>query len=137
MLDDENEDTKEGILHTPINQSGTPHLDSSDSAQKTDGSIFGSRKQLELVTPFGQRKNKFVVQFSLNEPSSSTETIKQEINHEASEDDIIKRVQPSKRCSIHINSCQPEIGCRFMYDRIEAKVPFSSLGMKCSFHSLV
>ncbi|XP_071928815.1 uncharacterized protein [Coffea arabica] len=125
LMNDEYEDTKEDVLHSPQDQPQTLQREQSDSAQKTNGSIFGSRKLLESVTPFGQRKNKFVVQFSLNE-QSATEAIcvKQEHDDENSEDDIIKRVQPSKRCSIVINASQPEPGCRFMYDRIERKFSF-------------
>lgn len=125
LMNDEYEDTKEDVLHSPQDQPQTLQREQSDSAQKTNGSIFGSRKLLESVTPFGQRKNKFVVQFSLNE-QSATEAIcvKQEHDDENSEDDIIKRVQPSKRCSIVINASWPEPGCRFMYDRIERKFSF-------------
>ncbi|XP_027153636.1 DNA polymerase alpha subunit B [Coffea eugenioides] len=125
LMNDEYEDTKEDVLHSPQDQPQTLQREQSDSAQKTNGSIFGSRKLLESVTPFGQRKNKFVVQFSLNE-QSATEAIcvKQEHDDENSEDDIIKRVQPSKRCSIVINASQPEPGCRFMHDRIERKFSF-------------
>ncbi|CAL5418738.1 unnamed protein product [Camellia sinensis] len=49
---------------------------------------------LESVTPFGQRKSKFVVQSTLND-LPNVENVKKEHDHEISEDDIIKRVQPS------------------------------------------
>lgn len=125
LINDEYEDMKEDVLHSPKDQRQTLQREQSDSAQKTNESIFGSRKLLESVTPFGQRKNKFVVQFSLNE-QSATEAIcvKQEQDDENSDDDIIKRVQPSKKCSIVINASQPEPGCRFMYDRTEHKFSF-------------
>lgn len=132
-MNDEHEDTKEGILNSPADRPETLQTEPSDSAQKTNGSIFGSQKLLESVTPFGQRKSKFVVQFALNEQSATEATnIKQEQDHENSEDDIIKRVQPSKRCSIVTNGSQPEPGCRFMYDRIEDKVIQVFMDSKCA-----
>lgn len=134
LLNDEDDNIKEGIVHTPKNEPETPPVELSDSAQKTNGSIYGSRKLLEFVTPFGQRKNKFVVQFTLNGPTISKEAIKQENDDDTSEYDIIKRPQPIRRCSIHISGSQPEIGCRFMYDRIEDKVfLFCSFGLWCLY----
>ena len=50
------------------------------------------------------------------------QTIKTEDDKENSEDEIIRRVQPSKECSLIVDRSQPEPGCRFMYDRIEDKV---------------
>ncbi|KAK4402682.1 DNA polymerase alpha subunit B [Sesamum angolense] len=99
------------------------HEKPSDSAQKTNGSRFISGKPLESVTPFGSRKNKFVVQTTLNE-HSSMQTIKTEEEHNNSEDDIIKTLQPSQKCSLLIDRSKPEPGCRFMYDRIEDKFNF-------------
>ncbi|KAI7997250.1 DNA polymerase alpha subunit B [Camellia lanceoleosa] len=84
---------------------------------------FSSIKPLESVTPFGQRKSKFVVQSTLNE-LPNVENVKKEHDHEISEDDIIKRVQPSSRCSLVSHGSQPEPGCRFMYDKIEDKFNF-------------
>ncbi|KAL3501055.1 hypothetical protein ACH5RR_035504 [Cinchona calisaya] len=138
LLNDEYEDTKEGILHSPTDRPEAHQTEPSDSAQKTNRSIFGSQKLLETVTPFGQRKNKFVVQFALNDPSSTEATIvNQEQDHENSEDDIIKRVQPSKRCSIVTNGSQPEPACRFMYDRIEDKFSFLENRIKKHANTLV
>ncbi|KAK9276974.1 hypothetical protein L1049_006513 [Liquidambar formosana] len=47
-----------------------------------------------------------------------------EHDHENHEDDIIKRVRPSKRCSLLVHGSQPKSGCRFMYDRIEDRFNF-------------
>ncbi|KAL7093886.1 hypothetical protein ACP275_11G067200 [Erythranthe tilingii] len=113
----------EVILDTP-NAKGTSAQEKlSDSAQKTTGGKFTFEKPLESVTPFGSRKNKFVVQTTINE-QPNIHTIKVEEDHENSEDDIIKRVQPSQKCSLLIDRSQPEPGCRFMYDRIEDKFNF-------------
>ncbi|XP_022887623.1 DNA polymerase alpha subunit B [Olea europaea var. sylvestris] len=123
LLNDEDEDVKDGILDTPTDKSARATEELFDSAQKMRGSLFASGKHLESVTPFGQRKNKFVVQSTLNE-HPNIQTIKEEHDHANSEDDIIKRVQPNKRCSLLINKSHPKPGCRFMYDRIEDKFNF-------------
>ncbi|KAK6160354.1 hypothetical protein DH2020_003735 [Rehmannia glutinosa] len=122
ILNDNFEDT-EGILDTPTDKRTLAHEKPSDSAQKTNGSKFTFEKPLESVTPFGSRKNKFVVQAILNQ-HPSTQSIKVEEDSANSEDDIIKRLQPSQKCSLLINRSQPEPGCRFMYDRIEDKFNF-------------
>lgn len=111
----------EGILDTPTDKDKSAHEKPSDSAQKTNGWKITSDKPLELVTPFGSRKNKFVVQSTLNE-LTNMQTIKVEEEHAESEDDIIRRVQPSQKCSLLINGSLLKPGCRFMYDRIEDKV---------------
>ncbi|PIN00093.1 DNA polymerase alpha-primase complex, polymerase-associated subunit B [Handroanthus impetiginosus] len=113
----------EGLLDTPTNRHTSSREKSSDSAQKTNGSKFTFEKTIESVTPFGSRKNKFVVQTMLNE-HLGMQTLKVEEDHANSEDDIIKRVQPSQKCSLLINRSQLEPGCRFMYDRIEDKFNF-------------
>ncbi|KAL3835659.1 hypothetical protein ACJIZ3_010395 [Penstemon smallii] len=123
MILNGNYEETEGILDTPDDRPTTVHEKSSDSAQKTNRSKFTFEKPLESVTPFGSRKNKFVVHSMLNE-HASTKTIKIEEDHGNSEDDIIKRVQPSKKCSLRLNKSQLEPGCRFMYDRIEDKFNF-------------
>lgn len=121
MLNDEYENTKDIILGTPTDKRKTSQTETIVSARKTNGSISTSRKHLETITPFGQRKNKFVVQFTLNE-NANGESMKIENDEENPSDDIIKRVQPIKRCSLQIISSKPEPGCRFMYDRTENKV---------------
>lgn len=120
-MNDEYENTKEIILGTPTDKQKTSQAETTVSARKTNGSITTSRKHLETITPFGQRKNKFVVQFSLNERANG-ESMKIEQDEENLNDDIIKRVQPIKRCTLQIISSRPEPGCRFMYDRMENKV---------------
>ncbi|CAH1424141.1 unnamed protein product [Lactuca virosa] len=44
-----------------------------------------------------------------------------ENGEEDSEDDVIKRVQPIKCCSLEVHSSRPAPGCRYMYKRIEDK----------------
>ncbi|XP_052184323.1 uncharacterized protein LOC127796292 isoform X2 [Diospyros lotus] len=122
ILSDEADDTKEGILGTPADKSDTPNPASFDLANKTNGDIFSSEKPLESVTPFAQRKSKFVVQSTLND-LPNVENIKDH-DLENSEDDIIKRVQTRAKCSLVIHGSQPEPGCRFMYDKIEEKCNF-------------
>ncbi|KAI8005689.1 hypothetical protein LOK49_LG07G03445 [Camellia lanceoleosa] len=123
ILSDEHEDTEEGFLGTPTDRSDTLGPEPFDSIHKINGETFSSIKPLESVTPFGQRKSKFVVQSTLND-LPNVENVKKEHDHEISEDDIIKRVQPSSRCSLVIHGSQPEPGCRFMYDKIEDKFNF-------------
>lgn len=114
---------KEDILGSPTNRPKALEGEPFHSAQNSNGSIYGSRKPLDSVTPFGQRKSKFVVQFTLNEPSvTDNRKIENDDQDNGDDDDVIKRVQPVKRCSLQINGSQPEPGCRFMYDRIEDKV---------------
>lgn len=123
ILNDEPEDTKDGIPGTPIDKYDTSYLGPLDSAHKTNGSIISSTKLVDLVTPFGQRKNKFVIQSTLNDLPIA-DCIKKEQDGENPEDDIIKRVKPTKRCSLQTHCSQPEPNCRFMYDRIEDKFNF-------------
>ncbi|XP_011086737.1 DNA polymerase alpha subunit B [Sesamum indicum] len=123
MILNGNYEEVEGMLHTPPDKRTLANEKPSDSAQKSNGSRFISGKPLASVTPFGSRKNKFVVQSTLNE-HSSMQTIKIEEDHDNSEDDIIKRLQPSQKCSLLIDRSKPEPGCRFMYDRIEDKFNF-------------
>ncbi|GFY88166.1 DNA polymerase alpha 2 [Actinidia rufa] len=123
ILSDGHEDTKEGFHGTPTYKSHALHPEPVDSIHKPNGDIFSAGKPSQSVTPFGQRKNKFVVQSTLND-LSNIENIKKEHDHENSEDFIIKRVQPSARCSLVIQGSKLEPGCRFMYDKIEDKFNF-------------
>ncbi|XP_058192703.1 uncharacterized protein LOC131309974 [Rhododendron vialii] len=123
ILSDEQEDTKVGILGTPPGRNDTLCPEPLDSTHKVNGNSFSSGKPPESVTPFGQRKSKFVVQSTLND-LPNTEIIKKEEDHGNSEDYIIMRVQPSARCSLVIHGSQLEPGCRFMYDKIEDKFNF-------------
>ncbi|KAF7123078.1 hypothetical protein RHSIM_Rhsim12G0105700 [Rhododendron simsii] len=123
ILSDEHEDTKVGILGTPTGRNDTLCPEPLDSTHKVNGNSFSSAKPPESVTPFGQRKSKFVVQSTLND-LPNTEIIKKEEDHGNLEDYIIMRVQPSARCSLVIHGSQLEPGCRFMYDKIEDKFNF-------------
>lgn len=114
-LDEDHEDAKEIVPTSPTGQTNV-HLDSFDVTPMQ----HSLGKPLELVTPFGQRKDKFVVHSTFNTLSTVHE-IKMEKGEEGSEDDVIKRVQPIKSCSLEVHSSQPAPGCRYMYDRIEDK----------------
>ncbi|KAL6583125.1 hypothetical protein OROMI_005203 [Orobanche minor] len=120
---DGNYEDKEGIHDTPPDKRTLAHEKTSASSRKPNGSKFTSEKSLESVTPFGSRKNKFVVQAMLNQQTNMQGIKVQEVN-ENSEDGIIRRFKPSQKCSLRINRSQPEPGCRFMYDRIEDKFNF-------------
>ena len=74
----------------------------------------------ERITPFATRVNKFTQQYVL----SSDNAASMPSNHEAetTEDELIRRIQPSQRCSLEVQRSQPEPGCRFMYDRMEDRV---------------
>ncbi|KAI8563459.1 hypothetical protein RHMOL_Rhmol03G0112500 [Rhododendron molle] len=67
ILSDEHEDTKVGILGTPMGRNDTLCPEPLDSTHKANGNSFSSAKPPESVTPFGQRKSKFVVQSTLND----------------------------------------------------------------------
>jgi DNA polymerase alpha subunit B len=121
ILNDEEIDTKEGILSSPTDRSQRVYSEPFDSTPQTNGNIFSSGKTSKLVTPFGQRTNKFLVKFSINN-APNTENIEKKHDQENNEDDIIKRVQPRMRCSLIVHGSGPEPGCRFMYDRIEDRV---------------
>ncbi|KVH95673.1 hypothetical protein Ccrd_002246 [Cynara cardunculus var. scolymus] len=118
-FNDEHEDAKEIVPTSPAGQNDV-HLDSFDATPIMNGSMHKLGKPLELVTPFGQRKDKFVVHSTLNSIPVVND-IKKEQGKENSDDDVIKRVHPSQRCSLEILSSQPAPGCRYMYDRIEDK----------------
>ncbi|KAJ9549338.1 hypothetical protein OSB04_021881 [Centaurea solstitialis] len=118
-LNDEFEDGKEIVPTSPARQN-VIHLESFDATPITNGGTHTFGKPLELVTPFGQRKDKFVVLSTLNSIPIVND-IKKEQGEENMDDDVIKRVQPSQRCSLEILSSQPASGCRYMYDRIEDK----------------
>lgn len=118
ILNDEEIDTNEGILSSPTDRSQRVYSEPFDSTPQTNGNIFSSGKTSKLVTPFGQRTNKFLVKVSINNVPN-TENIEKKHDQENNEDDIIKKVQPRMRCSLTVHGSGPEPGCRFMYDRIE------------------
>lgn len=121
ILNEEDGDTKEGILSSPTDRSLRLYSEPFDSTPQIHGSIFSSGKPSKHVTPFGQRTDKFVVKFCTNN-TPNAENGERVIDHENSEDDIIRKVQPRKRCSLNVHGSGPEPGCRFMYDRIEDRV---------------
>lgn len=123
ILNDEPEDSKETILDTPTARPLARYEELGNSGHGTNGSLLSSSKQSSILTPFGQRTNKFVVQFETkNEPIAESGNRKSE--DEDMGDEIIRRAQPKNRCSLVIHGSKPEPGCRFMYDRIEDRFNF-------------
>lgn len=120
ILNNEDEYSKEDDIGTPSHRSNLSP-EQSDLMHQTSGKAYSSGKASTLITPFGQRTEKFAVRFSINQQSGG-ENGKMEHDIESSEDDFIKKVQPHKRCSLAINGTKPEPGCRFMYDRTEDRV---------------
>lgn len=132
ILNEEDGDTKEGILSSPTDRSLRLYSEPFDSTPQIHGSIFSSGKPSKHVTPFGQRTDKFVVKFCTNN-TPNAENGERVIDHENSEDDIIRKVQPRKRCSLNVHGSGPEPGCRFMYDRIEDR--FNALENRIKRHT--
>nr|XP_043607408.1 DNA polymerase alpha subunit B [Erigeron canadensis] len=117
VVDDE--DDKEVVPSSPEVQK-VVQLESFDATPLTNGKMHSLGKPLDLLTPFGQRKDKFVVHSTLTS-LPTVQDIKKEQGEDNSDDDVIKRVQPSERCSLEVHSSQPASGCKYMYDRIEDK----------------
>ncbi|KAG7586165.1 DNA polymerase alpha/epsilon subunit B [Arabidopsis thaliana x Arabidopsis arenosa] len=117
LLDGVQEDTEE-IVTTPTNKSQRLHPDPFDSISRSRDYGYSTGKSVGHVTPFGQRIEKFVVKFNVGNVAAYAENGNNN-DVENSEDDIIKRVQTSQRCSLKVNGSGPEPGCRFMYDRTE------------------
>lgn len=134
ILNDEDGDEKEVILGTPTRASQAPYSEQFDLTPQTNGRTFSSGKPSKLITPFAQRTQRFVVKFSINN-MPSIENGEKEPEHENNEDDVIRKVQPGKRCSLVVHGSKPETGCRFMYDRIEDKVCDTiTAPVKITFH---
>lgn len=121
ILNLEDGDTKEDIPCTPTNKYQNHHSDPFDSTPQTNGKIHSSGRPPKLITPFGQRTNKFVVKSSIGNVPNAGNGMK-EPDLENHEDEIIRKVQPGRRCSLTVHGSKPETGCRFMYDRIEDRV---------------
>ncbi|KAF6156904.1 hypothetical protein GIB67_000444 [Kingdonia uniflora] len=136
ILSDEHEDIREDIIGTPTDRQERLRAEPPASTPTTNGTrlSLGNQKILstDIMTPFEQRTNKFVVQVAIKK---SPETDIDERDHELSnhEDDVIKRVQSKERCYLKVLSSGPERGCRFMYDRIEEK--FNSLENRIRRHA--
>ncbi|KAI0492783.1 hypothetical protein KFK09_027059 [Dendrobium nobile] len=135
MLHGEEQDSiKEGLLNTPNHFPEMPDLESNAASTPATSEKSSSTMKLNLnsrITPFGQRMNKFVSQFTLND-----QLIGQSLNSKEPQnmdDDVIRRIQPGERCSLHIHCSLPEPGCRFMYDKIEDR--FNSLEYRIKRHS--
>ncbi|GJV75665.1 hypothetical protein Tco_1507249 [Tanacetum coccineum] len=78
------------------------------------------KKILELVTPFGQRNDKFSYTLLLIIPVVDDIKVEQGKN-KSDEDMIIKRVQPVKKCSLEVHHSKPAPRSMYMYDKIEDK----------------
>lgn len=123
ILNDEDEDTKEDILKTPNGKSQSLHKERFDSTPYTNEGLFSSGKPSKHVTPFGQRREKFVVRFSINGVPDN-KTPEKEDNCENDEDAIIKKVQPLQGCSLTVlgSGSGLEDNFRFMHDKVEDRV---------------
>ncbi|XP_022151968.1 DNA polymerase alpha subunit B isoform X2 [Momordica charantia] len=121
ILNDEDEDTNEDILKTPNGKSQSLHKERFDSTPYTNEGLFSSGKPSKHVTPFGQRREKFVVRFSINGVPDN-ETPEKEDNCENDEDAIIKKVQPLQGCSLTVlgSGSGLEDNFRFMHDKSNA-----------------
>ncbi|GKD15499.1 DNA polymerase alpha subunit B [Tanacetum coccineum] len=119
-LIDEQEEVKEVVPTSPAVQD-VLRLELFDATPVTNGKMHSLRKPLELVTPFGQRKDKFVVHSTLNNLPVADDIKVEQGEEKSDEDMIIKRVQPVKRCSLEVHGSKPAPGCMYMYDRIEDK----------------
>ncbi|CAM8912938.1 unnamed protein product [Rhodiola kirilowii] len=122
ILNADEDDTKDGILSTPTR--------AGQHTEKEDGTIHytfeeypTSHGRAETVTPYGQRKNKFVIH-KVGCDLPALEDKRTDHRDDIPEDDIISRVRPSKRCSLKIHGSKIEPRCRFMYDRIETRCDF-------------
>ncbi|WCJ38686.1 DNA polymerase alpha subunit B [Euphorbia peplus] len=133
ILNGEGEDVKEVIPSTPpADNSLEFNSDLLDSNIKSNGTGYSTGKPLNHVTPFGQRTDKFIVKFNINN-LLDTEDAENKRILEITEDDIIKRVQPNKKCSLVVHGSGPEPGCLFMYDRIEDR--FNALDNRIKKHA--
>ncbi|KAE8770137.1 DNA polymerase alpha subunit B [Hordeum vulgare] len=113
---------EEGILDTPSTKQEKPHVDSSNSeltplTTERPSSIRAAKTNGDRITPFAQRVNKFTQHYVLNADNVASVPSKDEV--ETSEDELIRRIQPSQKCTLQVQRSKPEPGCRFMYDRME------------------
>ncbi|CAL1413478.1 unnamed protein product [Linum trigynum] len=118
ILNDDEENFKDAILSTPPVKNAKPYPEPFDSAHYSNGNGYSSEKPSRLVTPFGQRTDKFVARFNINNLLDTEKGEEEDVSMD-SEDDVIKRVKPLKSFSLVVHGDGPEPGCRFMYDRIE------------------
>ncbi|XP_057845703.2 uncharacterized protein LOC131055078 [Cryptomeria japonica] len=137
LLENGHESNDDDTQNTPVKQSirstghGTPDLFSPFALAKTPGTDgkssgkYRSRvRSSSPVTPFGNRSNKYVVQFVFNKDISDGST-EDKAAEPQSEDDVIRRMPPVQRYSLQMLGSWPTPRCRYMYDSIEEK--FESL----------
>ncbi|KAH8495455.1 hypothetical protein H0E87_018581 [Populus deltoides] len=132
ILNYDEEDMKEEVPGTPTDKSLKLNSEPFNSPPKSYGNGYSSGKPSKLVTPFGRRTDKFVVKFNINS-LPVVENNDGEHDHGNLEDEIIKRAQPCKRCSLMVHRLGPEPGCRFMYDKIEDR--FNALENRIRKHA--
>lgn len=120
ILNGQLEDSEAGSFDTPIRQYERSNLEKFSLTPATNERTSSSTLVDNRMTPFGQRTNKFVLQTAFNSPDENN-SIKEEESGNM-EDDVIRRVRLSERCSLQVHQSQPEPGCRFIYDRIEDRV---------------
>ncbi|XP_062204477.1 uncharacterized protein LOC133906549 [Phragmites australis] len=113
---------EEGFLDTPGTKQEKPHGESSNSvltplATDKPSSSRMAKTNGDRITPFATRVNKFTQQYILHADNVASVPNKLEVG--TTEDEVIRRIQPSQRCSLQVQRSQPEPGCRFMYDRME------------------
>ncbi|KAG0455008.1 hypothetical protein HPP92_024300 [Vanilla planifolia] len=132
---DVQDDVKEGSFDTPNHLNDWSSLEFNETSKSATSEKPSSSKRLELnfcMTPFGQRMNKFLPQFTFNDHIAESFMNNQE-SQIMDNDDVIRRVQPREACSLHIHQSLPQPGCRFMFDRIEDQ--FNLLESRIEKHS--
>lgn len=120
MLNGDEDGKKDAIPSTPT-RAGQEIKKQDDLVHYTFEDYPTSRNRAETVTPYGMRKNKFVVQ-QAGCDLPALDGKQNDHGGEDMKDDIIIRVRPRKKCSLRIHGSKPEPGCRFMYDRTEDRV---------------
>ncbi|KAK4763658.1 hypothetical protein SAY87_013096 [Trapa incisa] len=116
MFNDGDRYAKEETIGTPTNKLYSHSSELFDSEYQQNGSTFSAGKPSDIVTPFGHRKEKFAVRFSINQPP--TEENAKELEPD-SEDDFLKKVESRGRCSMILHGVKLDPNCRYMCDRIE------------------
>ncbi|VAI91720.1 unnamed protein product [Triticum turgidum subsp. durum] len=113
---------EEGFLGTPSMKQEKPPGESSNTeltplTTERPSSIRAAKTNGDRITPFAQRVNKFTQHYVLNADNVASLPSKDEA--ETSEDELIRRIPPSQKCTLQVQRSKPEPGCRFMYDRME------------------
>ncbi|KAK4786138.1 hypothetical protein SAY86_002827 [Trapa natans] len=131
MFNDGDRYVKEETIGTPTNKIYPLSSEPFDSGYQKSGSAYSASKPSDIVTPFGDRKEKFALKFSIN--PLSTEENGKELEPE-SEDDFLKKVESRGRCSMIFHGAKLDPNCRYMYDRIEDR--FNALEGRIKRYSL-